>query len=149
VLDAVAATKVRHLVVLTGDVHSSWAYDLARNPFEKAGYDPNTGLGAIGTEIVTPSVTSPGGPPPDRVPALHAARPHLKYVTGEYHGYVILDLSRERLQADWWAVPTITERSASERFAKGMVSGAVLPRLEDASRPSAAVAAPDPAPDLL
>ena len=150
VFNAAAGAGVRHLVVLTGDVHSSWAYDLAPNPFDPVHYDPATGRGAVGTEIVTPAVTSPGGPPADRIPALYAARPHLKYVAGEQQrGYVVLDLTPQRLQADWWFVPTIVERSASERFAKGMVSGAVMPRLEEASTPAAPGSPPDPAPDLL
>ena len=34
VFDAAASAGVTHLVVLTGDVHSSWAYDLARDPFD-------------------------------------------------------------------------------------------------------------------
>jgi len=107
---------------------------------------PRTGQGAIGTEIITPAITSPGGPPPDRVPALLAARPHLKYVAGQHRGYVMLEVTRERLQADWWFVPTIGERSASEQFAKGMASEAARPRLAQASSPSIARSFPDPAP---
>ena len=148
VFEAAAQAGVRHLVVLTGDVHSSWAYDLARDPF--AAYDPSTGQGGIGSEIVTPAVTSPGGPAADRIPALYASRPHLKFVAGEgQRGYVVLELTPERLQADWWFVPTVVQQIASERFAKGMVSDALRPHLVDAGAPMAPVPAPDPAPDLL
>lgn len=150
VFDAAAAAGVRHLVVLTGDVHSSWAYDLARNPFEPVNYDPATGRGVVGTEIVTPAITSPGGPAADRIASLYATRPHLKFVAGEQQrGYVVLDVTPQRLQADWWFVPSIVERSSSERFAKGMVSAAALPHLEEVSSPAASGPAPDPAPDLL
>jgi alkaline phosphatase D len=136
VFDAAAAAESKHLVVLTGDVHSAWAHDLVRDPFTTKSYDPVTGAGAIGTEIVTPSVTSPTGLRPEQVPALMSARPHLKYVTGEHRGYVVLDLTRERLQADWWYVPTITERTASEQFGKGMLSEAGRPHLQDAASPA-------------
>jgi alkaline phosphatase D len=136
VFDAAATAKVGHLVVLTGDVHSSWAYDLSRNPFDRKGYDPASGAGAIGTEIITPSITSPSWPPADQLAAIKAARPHLKYVSGDLRGYVVLDISRERLQADWWYVPTIIERTASEQFGKGMVSEARRPHLVDASTPA-------------
>ena len=61
------APSVKHLVVLTGDVHSAWAYDLARDPFDPAKYDPATGAGAIGTEIVDAGGDVAGGPPPDRL----------------------------------------------------------------------------------
>ena len=134
--DAAAAAKVKNLVVLTGDVHSAWAYDLVRDPFDPKKYNPATGAGVIGTEIITPSITSPGWPPADQLAAIRAARPHLKYVTGEHRGYVVLDLTPERLQADWWYVPTVLERSASEQFGKGMVSEARRPQLADASTPS-------------
>lgn len=135
VFDAAAAAEVKHLVVLTGDVHSSWAYDLVRDPFGK-GYNPATGVGAIGTELITPSVTSPAWPPESQLAKIKAARPHLHYVSGERRGYVVLDLTRERLQADWWYVPTILERTASEQFGKGMISEAGRPHLVEASNPA-------------
>lgn len=136
VFEAAAAARVKHLVVLTGDVHSSWGYDLVRNPFDGKAYDPATGAGAIGTEIVTPSITSPAWPPQSQLAAIQAARPHLKYVSGERRGYVVLDVTRERLQADWWYVPTILERTASEQFGKALVSEAGQPHLVEASAPA-------------
>jgi len=146
VFNAAAAARVRHLVILTGDVHSSWAYDLASDPFERTKYDPENGRGAIGAEIITPAVTSPGGPAPDRVAGLYAARPHLRYVAGQLRGYVVLDVTPERLQADWWYVPTVTERSTSEKFGKGMVSEAARPHLVETTAPLAVRSSPDPAP---
>jgi alkaline phosphatase D len=79
--------------------------------------------------------------------ALYSARPHLKWVEGLYRGYVVLDVSRERAQADWFGVPTVTERSDSEQFLKGFFSVAGEPRLQPASGPAAAstsAAAPAP-----
>ena len=134
--DAAASARVKHLVVLTGDVHSSWAYDLAPRPFDRKTYDPSTGRGSIGTEIITPSITSPAWPPANQLAAIQAARPHLKYVSGEHRGYVVLDVTRERLQADWWYVPTVLERTESEQFGKGMVSEAGRPSLSEASTPA-------------
>jgi alkaline phosphatase D len=134
--DAASAASVKHLVVLTGDVHGSWAYDLTRDPFARKHYDPTTGVGAIGSEIVTPSITSPTFPPEDQLPALKASRPHLKYVSGQYRGYVVLDITRDRLQADWWYVPTILERNDLEQFGKGMLSEAGRPHLAEASAPA-------------
>jgi alkaline phosphatase D len=138
VLDAVQAANVKHLLVLTGDVHSAWAYDLAREPFDARKYDPASGAGTLGTEIVTPSVTSPP-PPADRLAAVKGARPHLKYVSGERRGYVVLDLTQDRLQADWWYVPTIAERDATEQFGRGFQSEAARPHLVEAATPSAPI----------
>jgi alkaline phosphatase D len=129
VFDAAASAGSGHLVVFTGDVHSSWAYDLAREPFDPARYDPQTGRGAIGTEIVTPAVTSPTGLNPERQPAVRAARPHLRFLEAGHRGYVVVDITRERLQADWWFVPTVTERVATETRAIRLVTEAAAPRL--------------------
>ena len=148
VFDMAAAAEVKHLLVLTGDLHSSWAYDLARHPFDRTRYDPATGRGAMGTELITPAVTSPGGPSPEAAAALLSARPHLKFVLGQERGYVVLDLTPERLQADWWMVPTILERSESERCVKSMGSEAAAPHLVDVAAPVPTGPAPDPAPDL-
>jgi alkaline phosphatase D len=136
VFDAARAAGVQHLIVLTGDVHSSWAYDLAPEPFDSKRYDPATGRGALGTEIVAPPVSSPVWSPGDRLADIRRARPHLKYLAGEHRGYVVLDITAERLQADWWYVPTVLERTASEQFGKGMVSEAGRPHLVEATNPS-------------
>mgnify|MGYP006214894567 CR=1 FL=1 len=46
VFDMFERAKAGNLCVLTGDVHSSWAYDLPRDPF--TGYDKATGKGSAG-----------------------------------------------------------------------------------------------------
>jgi alkaline phosphatase D len=139
VMEAASAVGSTHLVVLTGDVHTSWAYDIAPDPFSPRHYDPATGRGAIGTELVTPAVTSPNSLNPSQLPSLLSARPHLKYVSGAYRGYLVVDITRDRLQADWWSVPTIVQRTASERFEKGMVTEAAHPHLVNASSPAAPI----------
>lgn len=143
VFDAAASAGTSHLVVFTGDVHSSWAYDIARDPF--ATYHPQSGRGAIGSEIVTSSVTSPSGLNAERAAALLKARPHLKYVEGEHRGYVVVDMTRERLQADWWFVPTVMERSSAELRAKSLISAAAQPHFVEVSSPVTASDALDPA----
>ena len=59
VMDHLETAGMKNAVILTGDVHSSWAYDIARDPWGK--YDATTGRGATAIEFVTPSVTSPSG----------------------------------------------------------------------------------------
>jgi alkaline phosphatase D len=150
VFDMVEALKVPNLVVLTGDVHSSWAYDIPRRPFD--GYDPTTGRGSVGVEIVGTSITSPSniGAGPDgekQIAGIKDARPHLRYVDGRYRGYVIVDLTRERLQADYYAVSTIADRTKDERFDKGFVSDAGRRHLVETSSPATTkTTAADPAP---
>jgi alkaline phosphatase D len=126
VFDMIEQQKVNNLVVLTGDVHSSWAYDLPRRPYD-AGYDRKSGKGSLGVEFAGTSITSPSnlGVGPEgqkRLAATMAGRPHLHYADGQYRGYFILDLTRERLQADFYALATVQERSTKERFEKGFIS---------------------------
>ena len=147
--DAITGLQLANAVVLTGDVHSSWGYDIAANPFD--GYDAATGRGTIAVEIVTPSVTSPNGfgATPDevvkRAQKYRAERPHLRYVDGALRGYVVVDVTRERLQADWFYVPTVAERSTVETFGKGLVSAAGQPHLIEAGTPAATKASAEPA----
>ncbi|MGQ0432482.1 MAG: alkaline phosphatase D family protein [Microthrixaceae bacterium] len=114
---------VQDVVVLTGDVHTSWALDLTEDPYNPLSYNPATGEGALGVELVTPSVTSanfeslgPGG-----VAAFEAVtradNPHVKFVDFDDHGYLILDLTPEQAQADWYFVDTVLSPSNAEHHA--------------------------------
>ena len=148
IYDMVEQLQVPNLVVLTGDVHSSWAYDLPRRPDQ--GYDPATGRGSIGVEIVCPAVSSPtpfqGPDAATRTAALMQARPHLKFLDGQQRGYVVLDITRDRLQADWWLLNSVKERNPEQHFAKGLVCEAGSRHLRDTGAPMAPVTGPDPAP---
>ncbi len=150
VFDAVAAAKIDNFVVLTGDAHTAWAYDLVRDPFKGDAYDPATGRGAVGVEIIAPAVSSPNGlgdgaVRAERVAGVMKARPHARYLDGD-RGYVVVDISAERLQADWWSVPTILTRNADERFAKGFVTEAGRPHFIEAPSPAKSGDGADPAP---
>ncbi len=146
--DLVERLKVPNLVVLTGDVHSSWAFDLPRRPDQ--GYDPATGRGSIGVEIVGPAVSSPtpfsAADAETRTAATMKARPHLRYLDGVSRGYVVMDITRDRLQADWWLLPTVKQRSNEQRFAKGLVCEAGSRHLVEASGPMPLASGTDPAP---
>jgi len=45
----------------------------------------------------------------------------LKYLEGDSRGYVLLEVTREKLQADWYHVPTVTERTDLEAKATSFV----------------------------
>lgn len=145
IVEFLGANRMKNAVILTGDVHSSWAYDVAKDPWGV--YDPATGRGATAIEIVAPSVTSPGWDPKtaaDRARTLQAARPHLRWADGSSRGYVVLDVTQGGVQADWFAVPTVEERTSEERFDKGFVSAFDSPHLVEASTPARGTAdAPD------
>jgi alkaline phosphatase D len=121
--DCVEHDRVPDVAVLTGDIHSSWALDLPRTPL--SGYDAATGRGSLAVEIVTPAVTS--APFMERSGMRERARsfatvsPHMRYLDGDRHGYVTLDITRERLLADWYHVRTVTERTTDESKAASFI----------------------------
>jgi alkaline phosphatase D len=92
---------IDNLVVVTGDVHASFASELTEDP--RVDYDPASGEGSVAVEFVTPSVTSPGLLFDDAtLMLLRSNNPHWKFVDTARHGYVTLDILPERVQADWW-----------------------------------------------
>ena len=90
--------------MLTGDIHSSWANELVFNPNDAAEYDPTTGRGSLAVEFVTPGITSPGIPA-GFLPLLEQKRPinqHVRYVEPSLRGYIVLDVTPERVQSAWF-----------------------------------------------
>jgi alkaline phosphatase D len=124
VLDVIEHDQISNVVILTGDIHSSWALDVAREPFGK-GYDPASGAGSLAVELVTPAVSSPPffvtASQRDAAKMLQPLARHLKYLEGEHRGYILLDISRDRLQAEWYHVPGVDTRSAQESKAVSFV----------------------------
>ena len=119
------AEMVDNMVVLTGDIHSSWAFDLARDP--QGDYDPETGAGSVGVEFVTPAVTSAGFPT-NAANAAIVSNPHLHWAELTQRGYVVLDIDTIRIEASWWWVDDVEDPAGDEeRFASAWV-------LEDATR---------------
>jgi len=115
-----ANAQVNNLVVLTGDIHSSWAADLNPNPHSPASYDKTTGAGSLGVEFVGTSVTSPGIDT-DTTGAIAGAikfyNPHFKYVQLTRRGYMLVDVNRDRVVGEWWYVDTVASPSNVEVFA--------------------------------
>lgn len=113
VLSTLASKSIDNVVILTGDIHSSWAMDIVGNPFDPAQYDAATGRGSLAVEFVTPGVTSPAIEDPLIAAALAqqvlATHPHMKFVELYRRGYLLLDVTPERVQAEWYHVVTLSE----------------------------------------
>ncbi len=109
----VLQNNIPNFVVITGDIHSSWANDLPT-----ATYNSSNGAGSAGVEFITPSVTSPGVSIPLGASAIMAANGHIKYVNLSANGYVIMDLNQNRAQADWYHINTINTKSTAYTYAK-------------------------------
>jgi len=127
--DAVEAEGVGDVVVLTGDIHSSWAMDLTRDP--ENGYDPATGAGSLAVEFVVPAVSSPGLGI-DIGDALEIENPWMKFVDTERRGFVILDITPERVQAAYTLFDDVEmEEGATATFAAAMATYAGAPHVVD------------------
>lgn len=75
ILDFIKSNRINNVVILTGDVHASFAYDVADKPVNLSfqtlpvigrapfyspspNYNDTTGAGSVAVEFVTPSITS-------------------------------------------------------------------------------------------
>lgn len=87
---------IENVVVLTGDIHSSWASEV---PIDIESYDPETSAGSTVVEFVTPAVSSPGA---SFLESLVGSNPNIKLLEGSSNGYMIIDVTSDRVQADWY-----------------------------------------------
>ena len=95
-----------NLVVLSGDSHNAWAFDLDLDG------------AAAGVEFAGHSVTSPGYEselpavdPREIARAAIARNPQLKWADMSRRGYTTIELSPERATAEWLFLDTVRQRS--------------------------------------
>jgi alkaline phosphatase D len=116
ILRALGDHPVGSAVVLSGDIHVGVALELHADPL--ADEPP------IAVEFVTPSLTSqnvdeklgwePRTTCVEVERAVMEALPHIKWCDFESHGYVVVDVTRDRVRAEWWLVDTVTAPSYVE-----------------------------------
>jgi alkaline phosphatase D len=105
-----------------GDIHSSWAADLTQDPNNPnvgaGGYDASTGLGSRAVEFVGTSISSPGLPDPNGSTAafLRSVIPHSKFIDFNQRGYMLLDVTPQRVVCEWWFVDTVASLSNVQTF---------------------------------
>lgn len=93
-------------VVLAGDTHNAWAFNLT-----------DTDGAPIGVEAGTPGISSPGletylpADPKAVENALLAASPELAYVDAQHRGWMEVTLTKDEARIDWFFVDTVLERS--------------------------------------
>lgn len=144
--------SIDDVVILTGDFHSSLAFDIAETAVEvqlqetenlgvqpfyqlTPAYDPATGAGSKTVEFATPSVTSANFDENSNFfialflqaqinqeveldngkVNLGNPNPHMKYADLTRHGYFILDVKPDSVQANWFFTP-ILEVSDQQDF---------------------------------
>ncbi|MEU6390349.1 alkaline phosphatase D family protein [Streptomyces sp. NPDC046939] len=116
VLDGAKAARVENLMVLTGDVHVGYAFDI-KDDFA----DPASRT--LGTEIVATSIASgkDGSERPANWDTYMRANPHLKFYNGR-RGYVTVDLGEHSARADFKTVPLISVPGAPISTAASFVT---------------------------
>jgi len=97
-----------NLIVLSGDSHNAWAFDLGLDGtpagVEYAGHS----VTSSGYEAFLPRVR-----PDDIVRALVARNPQLQWADTSRRGYLTLELTPERATGEWLFLDTIRERSTT------------------------------------
>ena len=90
--DALAAASGEP-VVLTGDVHSTWVSDLTAD-FDDLGAD------RVGTEFVTPGISSPGDELAAITDVVQVNSPHIRYVEAGHRGWLRHEITPESWTAE-------------------------------------------------
>ncbi len=113
ILDFIEEQGIQNTVILTGDIHTSWA-----NEVYKSSAILTSGVldEPLAVEFVTSSITSPGFPDgaAELVSAvLPVANPHMKYTDLKNKGFILMDVTRERTQAEYYYAADISRADQS------------------------------------
>jgi len=116
ILDGVRAAGIQNLMVLTGDLHRGYAFDL-KDDFD----DPFSRT--LGTELVATSVSSgkDGEEKPSNWATYTAANPHLRFYDGR-RGYTTVTLGQALARADFKTLPYVTTPGAPMTTAASFVT---------------------------
>lgn len=129
--------RVPDVVTLTGDYHSSWAMDVAPDPFASS-YRPDSGSGAVSVEFVAPAISSEplGATPglPESFASDAQQLPHVRWIDVEHNGYLLLDIDRERSQGEWYFERDVTRPVPDEHFGAAFATARGASRLEAVER---------------
>lgn len=114
ILDSVKTNPIQNFVVLSGDWHTGMAFDIAPSPFaSNSAYDPASGSGSLGVEIVSPAVTSAvyrdGGSSDAQ-----SKNPHMRFHNDSKNGYVLLEFTPEHCQGDFRLLNSLNKDDALE-----------------------------------
>ncbi|MEW6167558.1 MAG: alkaline phosphatase D family protein [Pseudomonadota bacterium] len=98
ILRRLAEARTPNPVVIGGDIHSYWATELS----------PEPGAAPVATELVGTSISS-AGVPYESFAALLPENPHVKFFDSRARGYVLCELSPQRLEAAFRAVDDVRD----------------------------------------
>ncbi|GFE82897.1 alkaline phosphatase [Steroidobacter agaridevorans] len=95
------------LVMLSGDSHNAWAYSLAED-------GQPAGIEFAGHSVTSPGVEGQlGVDPRDVVRAFVATNPELVWADTSQRGYMMIDVTPQRVTGEWLFMKTIKSRSTA------------------------------------
>ncbi len=109
--------RMNNLIILSGDIHMSWALDVVTGP-QAEDYDPLLGDGSKAVELVAPSVTSPSleRDVAERVREAALELPRIRLAQLWRRGYLLLDITEPRVQAEWYLFDRVDGPSEEEFY---------------------------------
>lgn len=124
-ISLLADNGVRDTVFLTGDIHTSWAFEV---PVDAGTYPLSR---TVATELVVPSVTSDNIDDLTRTPprtssvavetALMGLNRHLKWAELDSHGYAVLDVRPAEVRMSWYFLADRQRADSPASLAKSVV----------------------------
>lgn len=117
--------EIENVVFVTGDTHSSWAFEVTDDPF--INYDSATSEGAFALEFGTTSINSGNSDENMSADTVRrhekkitntALNPHLKFANLRDHGYLLITLTEESVRAQWYYVESVLDQNSSEYLGK-------------------------------
>ena len=140
VMSHLADNAIDNVVVLSGDTHVVTAFDLPIEPSDPTQYNPLTGEGSLAVEFSNSGVANVG----ILGEFLMANNPHLKYANITERGYLLLDITAERTQGEYFFTGLPLVRDATETFRRAQVVAAGSNRMTLGTLPSTARADASP-----
>ena len=110
---------MQNVVVLSGDVHVAIVDELHAEP---AAGDAPVAVEFVASSLTSMNIDDKMGWPRRDERSLTLERtavdtlPHWKWCEFDSNGYVVIDVDRERVQAEWWFVDTVLARSTLEEL---------------------------------
>ena len=108
---------IDNVAFLTGDIHSSWAADVPINADEYKLSQESVAVEMVGTSITSDNFDEITGKPSDaEEAAIPLVNPHVKMVELDSHGYSICEVTKQRLQCDWYYISDREDPDATQAF---------------------------------
>ncbi len=127
ILHSIMDNKLENIVILSGDVHSSFAFEITEGILDEYKSDDYLNYLPLAVEVVTPSLTSPNydfftsidsAQAIERMYLEDPKNKYLKYVDLTNHGYLLVTVTDAQIRSDWYFVDPLDEESDQEYLGK-------------------------------